>query len=401
MARPRSPDYAAKREVIWRRAAESVRPVRLFGDLHRHDRPKACGVSKALLYHYYPDKEAVLFDLLRVASGGADRRRRRPPRIGRGEAKLHALSGALLEAYRDADAAASGADLQPQACSRPTRQEALRKLERRLVDVFAQALGEALPDLAKEPAAEARHAVAVRHAELALPLASRGPAASPAPTTRRLATTLLLGGARGGAGVERRPRWLRYWRSWRGEPSRTWSLIVTLFGDALVPRGGAVWLGDVCWRSSARSDIGDGVVRTAMSRLDRRRLAGAQPRRSQQLSIASATRAATPFARRRTRIYAARARRFGRAISIWRSLSAAADREAARGAFDAAGFGVPRARRIWVAPGGDGAGRRRGRCCACGLRETPRRTCALWPPVAGRWRRRARLTSASSPPSAR
>ncbi len=52
----------------------------------------------------------------------------------------------------------------------------------------------------------------------------------------------------------------------RGEPSRTWSIIITVFGDALMPRGGAVWLGTLLtfFRSL---DIGDGVVRTAMSRL--------------------------------------------------------------------------------------------------------------------------------------
>ncbi|MFG1316914.1 phenylacetic acid degradation operon negative regulatory protein PaaX, partial [Xanthobacter autotrophicus] len=29
----------------------------------------------------------------------------------------------------------------------------------------------------------------------------------------------------------------------RAEPSRTWSIIVTIYGDAIVPRGGSVWLG--------------------------------------------------------------------------------------------------------------------------------------------------------------
>ena len=52
----------------------------------------------------------------------------------------------------------------------------------------------------------------------------------------------------------------------RGEPSRTWSLVVTMFGDAIVPRGGAVWLGTLLAFFRAL-DIGDGVVRTAMSRL--------------------------------------------------------------------------------------------------------------------------------------
>jgi phenylacetic acid degradation operon negative regulatory protein len=49
-------------------------------------------------------------------------------------------------------------------------------------------------------------------------------------------------------------------------PSRTWSLIITLFGDAIVPRGRAIWLGTLLEIFRAL-DIGDGVVRTAMSRL--------------------------------------------------------------------------------------------------------------------------------------
>jgi len=52
----------------------------------------------------------------------------------------------------------------------------------------------------------------------------------------------------------------------RGAPSRTWSLIITLYGDAIVPRGGSVWLGTLLEFFRAL-EIGDGVVRTAMSRL--------------------------------------------------------------------------------------------------------------------------------------
>ena len=55
-------------------------------------------------------------------------------------------------------------------------------------------------------------------------------------------------------------------RHLRAEPSRTWSVIVTVYGDAIVPRGGSVWLGTLAKFFSAL-DIGDGVVRTAMSRL--------------------------------------------------------------------------------------------------------------------------------------
>jgi phenylacetic acid degradation operon negative regulatory protein len=50
------------------------------------------------------------------------------------------------------------------------------------------------------------------------------------------------------------------------EPSRTGSIVITLFGDAIVPRGGSVWLGTLL-EFFQTLQIDSGVVRTAMSRL--------------------------------------------------------------------------------------------------------------------------------------
>ena len=50
------------------------------------------------------------------------------------------------------------------------------------------------------------------------------------------------------------------------EPSRTGSIVITVFGDAIVPRGGSVWLGTLL-EFFAALDIEAGVVRTATSRL--------------------------------------------------------------------------------------------------------------------------------------
>jgi phenylacetic acid degradation operon negative regulatory protein len=49
-------------------------------------------------------------------------------------------------------------------------------------------------------------------------------------------------------------------------PVRAWSLIVTLYGDAIVPRGGSLWLGSLT-EIMALVGIDAGHVRTAMSRL--------------------------------------------------------------------------------------------------------------------------------------
>ena len=52
----------------------------------------------------------------------------------------------------------------------------------------------------------------------------------------------------------------------RTEPSRTGSVVVTLYGDAVVPRGGSLWVGTVLEIFEAL-EVGGNVVRTAMSRL--------------------------------------------------------------------------------------------------------------------------------------
>jgi phenylacetic acid degradation operon negative regulatory protein len=52
----------------------------------------------------------------------------------------------------------------------------------------------------------------------------------------------------------------------RDRPSRTGSLIITLYGDAVAPRGGALWLGSLLALFRAMG-VADGVVRTAVSRL--------------------------------------------------------------------------------------------------------------------------------------
>jgi phenylacetic acid degradation operon negative regulatory protein len=50
------------------------------------------------------------------------------------------------------------------------------------------------------------------------------------------------------------------------KPVRAWSLIITLYGDAVVPRGGRLWLGSLI-EIMALFGIDAGHVRTAMSRL--------------------------------------------------------------------------------------------------------------------------------------
>lgn len=133
----------------------------------------------------------------------------------------------------------------------------------------------------------------------------------------------------------------------RGEPSRTWSIIITIYGDAIVPRGGCVWLGTLLAFFKAL-DIGDGVVRTAMSRLaadgwlDRHKVG-----RNSYYRLADKGHAT--FAAATEHIYTQRPPVFRGRFDLL-LIGNGDDREAVRAALQAADFGSP-APGVWVSPG--------------------------------------------------
>ena len=150
MARPRSADHDDKRRAILRRSAK------LFAQ-NGYDRTSmaevasASGVSKALLYHYYVGKESLLFDILHAhlqdlmdAVGAVDGKL--PPR-----ARLRALVGSVLDAYRDAD---DEHKIQINELRRlpAGRKKDLIALERALVSVFADAIAAAIPSIGRHAA---------------------------------------------------------------------------------------------------------------------------------------------------------------------------------------------------------------------------------------------------------
>ena len=150
MARTRAQDYDDKRRAILHRSAELFAQFGYSGTSITMI-AEACGVSKALLYHYYSDKEAVLFDILSahleelvVVVEKAAQAERDP------EARVHAIAAALLDAYRDADAEhqVQIANLKLLA---PEKQEQLREMERLLVNHLSDALAEALPAIGRGP----------------------------------------------------------------------------------------------------------------------------------------------------------------------------------------------------------------------------------------------------------
>ena len=132
------------------------------------------------------------------------------------------------------------------------------------------------------------------------------------------------------------------------EPSRTGSLIITFYGDAILPRGGSVWLGTLL-AFLKMLEIDGGVVRTAMSRLaadgwlDREKVG----RKSfYRLAAGGHERFASGVAH----VYHPQPSEWQGLLELL-LISNGEDREASRAALTEAGFGNPMPG-IWVAPSG-------------------------------------------------
>ncbi len=147
MARTRAADYGSKRRSILDQSAQ-VFAAQGYDKTSMAQIAKTCGFSKALLYHYYENKEALLTDIIQVhleelldevqAAVNADL----SPKD-----QLRALVTALLLAYEDAD---DKHKLQINELSflPKERQVGLKQLERDLVTIFADAVIAASPAVA-------------------------------------------------------------------------------------------------------------------------------------------------------------------------------------------------------------------------------------------------------------
>jgi len=145
MARARAADYDGKRKAILHRSAG------LFAE-HGYDRAsmaviaKACGASKALLYHYYDSKEALLFDILHDHLQELLDAIAAVPRDLKPRERIHALVSALLDAYRDAD---DEHKIQIYELTKlpASKRKVLIDMERRLVRDFAEAIAAVNPTI--------------------------------------------------------------------------------------------------------------------------------------------------------------------------------------------------------------------------------------------------------------
>jgi AcrR family transcriptional regulator len=146
MARTRASDFEEKQHGILRSAAavfaEQGMDKASMAQIASH-----CNVSKALLYHYYPSKDELIFAIVHAhlveleASVAAAVDPGLPP-----DDRLRVRVGVVLEKYRGADDAHKVQLVGTAALSEEQREE-IRSVERRIVRHFSRVLREINPGL--------------------------------------------------------------------------------------------------------------------------------------------------------------------------------------------------------------------------------------------------------------
>jgi AcrR family transcriptional regulator len=103
MARPQSPDYDKRRDAIIAAAAE-LYGRQGFQGASVADLAKACRTSKSLVYHYFPSKEDILYEVmaahLELLVGAVDEVAARPQLAP--EERLRALALSFMRLYSGA-----------------------------------------------------------------------------------------------------------------------------------------------------------------------------------------------------------------------------------------------------------------------------------------------------------
>ncbi|QFS83509.1 HTH-type transcriptional repressor KstR2 [Roseivivax sp. THAF40] len=148
MARPRAQDFEEKRHGLLLDAA------RVFAEQGMEkasmaEIARAAGVSKSLLYHYYPSKSELIFAIIHDHLAALDAALEaatdpdEPP-----EARLETLVATMLEAYRGADNQHK-VQINADPALSDAQRAALRAIERRIVGRFAALLSEVAPSLSE------------------------------------------------------------------------------------------------------------------------------------------------------------------------------------------------------------------------------------------------------------
>ncbi|MCR9122399.1 MAG: TetR/AcrR family transcriptional regulator [Phyllobacteriaceae bacterium] len=148
MARPRAADFAEKQAHILASAATVFAQLGM-DKASMSQIARECGVSKALLYHYYPSRDALIFAIINTHISHLDEAviAADDPALPAGE-RLERLVHAVLETYRGADDAHK-VQLNAFGALSEAQRAQLRDTEKRIVARFANVLKELNPKLAE------------------------------------------------------------------------------------------------------------------------------------------------------------------------------------------------------------------------------------------------------------
>lgn len=101
MARPQSPDYDKRRDAIVAAAAR-LYARRGFQGASVAELAEACGTSKSLVYHYFPSKDDILYEVMAAHLDALVDAADDAMRIGGAEERLRALTLAFMRLYAGA-----------------------------------------------------------------------------------------------------------------------------------------------------------------------------------------------------------------------------------------------------------------------------------------------------------
>ncbi|MBZ0130257.1 MAG: TetR/AcrR family transcriptional regulator [Rhodobacteraceae bacterium] len=145
MARTIARDHEEKRLAILETAAKFF-AENGFDRSSMNQLAAACGVSKALIYHYYDSKDALLFD---IVHSHLDELLRVVEAVDLSDADPHVslrkLCAAILDAYRNADARHQVQQVAMAALPEDQRSR-LAAMQRRIVAIVSDVLGATRPD---------------------------------------------------------------------------------------------------------------------------------------------------------------------------------------------------------------------------------------------------------------
>lgn len=145
MARPQSPDYDRKREAIVTAAGE-LYARRGFPGASVSDLAKACGASKSLIYHYFPSKDDILYEVMAAHLDALVDAADESMRTGDAGERLRALTRSFMRLYAGAQSSHKVL-LNELGNLPPTRRTEVVAKQRRIIAVVEELVREIRPDL--------------------------------------------------------------------------------------------------------------------------------------------------------------------------------------------------------------------------------------------------------------